>query len=376
MKIAVDARELTDKPTGVGRYLAEILAGWTQSADAADVEVTLFSHRPLPVLARLTDSSSFPVGARITSAITPGDGRLLWEQWTLPRAVGRRFDVLFCPGYSGPLLARIPLVVTIHDVSFCAHPEWFRWKEGLRRRQTTKATARKAAYVIADAEFSAYEIGRWLHVSDARIRVIPLGLGGTFESETSATPVAGSAWTSGRDPLTLHVGSLFNRRHVDELIRAFARVRAHVPGATLAIVGDNRTYPPIDYDALIRELGLQDAVSLFSYVPDAHLHALYRRARAFAYLSTYEGFGLPPLEALRAGVPIVVYDTPLAREVYREAALYVRPHDLDTLSSTLTRLLQEEEIGRRQLAAATPVLASYSWADTAARTLAVLREAQ
>ena len=101
----------------------------------------------------------------------------------------------------------------------------------------------------------------------------------------------------------LTVGSIFNRRHVDHLIRAFARIAARLPGARLVIVGENRTHPHQDLGALIRDLRVTDRVDLRSYVSDDELLALYGQARAFAFLSTYEGFGLTPVEAIISGVP-------------------------------------------------------------------------
>ena len=131
-----------------------------------------------------------------------------------------------------------------------------------------------------------------------------------------------------REPLVLFVGSIFNRRRLPTLITAFAAATATRPEARLVIAGADRSYPALDLAGLAAEAGVGGRVEIRNYVTEAELESLYARAAVFVFLSEYEGFGLTPLEALSAGVPIVVLDTPIAREVYGEAAWYV-PQDGD-----------------------------------------------
>jgi glycosyltransferase involved in cell wall biosynthesis len=170
----------------------------------------------------------------------------------------------------------------------------------------------------------------------------------------------------------LYVGSVFNRRHVDALVGAFARLAAGRPGLRLAIVGDNRTRPWIDLDALVAGTGLADRIDVRSYVADDELSGLYARASAFAFLSEYEGFGLPPLEAMAAGVPVVVLDTPVAREIYGPAAEYVSRAEPDLVAAALDRVLTEGPARERLLHAGTAQVERYSWRECAHRTLQVL----
>jgi glycosyltransferase involved in cell wall biosynthesis len=145
-----------------------------------------------------------------------------------------------------------------------------------------------------------------------------------------------------------------------------------MPDARLEIVGDNRTIPRIDIESLVAASGAADRIALHSYLPDAALSAWYARAQAFVFLSEYEGFGLTPLEALSAGVPIVVLDTPVAREVYGSAALYVDRPEPALIDAALARLLTDEAERARILAAGRDTLARYSWRTCAARVLEVL----
>jgi glycosyltransferase involved in cell wall biosynthesis len=165
------------------------------------------------------------------------------------------------------------------------------------------------------------------------------------------------------------VGSLFNRRRLPDLIQAFARAASDLPRARLVIVGDDRTWPPQDLGAVAASHGVASRVHFKAYVPEADLAGLYASASVFAFLSEYEGFGLTPLEALSAGVPAVVLDTPVAREVYGDAAVYVRRDDLTGTADALRRFLTSSSAGADLLGRAPAILRRYSWERAAADTL-------
>jgi glycosyltransferase involved in cell wall biosynthesis len=375
MRIAVDARELFGRPTGVGRYLAALLAEWGTLPAARAHEFILYGPT-LPSSARPTGSSVAPDQA-MNWRLVAGRGGTLWEQVRLPIALRRdRPDVLFAPAYTGPIVAGVPLVLTIHDLSFLTHPEWFRPRERLRRRWVTRMAAASAALVLTDTEFSKREIVRLLGLSPERVRAIPLGITrpkGERPPNEAVGP--GMAGRTEREPLVLFAGSVFNRRRVPDLIRAFAMASTSHPQARLAIVGDNRTYPFEDLEVCAAEAGVAERVAIQGYVGDEVLDALYRRAAAFAFLSEYEGFGLPPLEALSSGVPILVLDTEVAREVYGDAAVYVRRGDIKGTADALSRLLVDARLRASVLDRAPGVLARFSWEQTARETLAALDSA-
>ena len=359
MKIAVDARELAGRPTGVGRYLSELLAAWSRSDDARRHAWHLIApSRPVQ-----------PITLPHTFELLPGSGGTRWEQWTLARHLASsRPDVLFAPGYSAPLTAACPVALTIHDVSFAAHPEWFSAREGWRRRTLAAWSARRARVVLTDSLFSRDEIVRHLGVPAGKIVVIPLGM----------TTPREAASHERRQPLIVFVGSIFRRRHVDRLIEAFVdHVATAVPDSRLEIIGEDRTYPPADVTAALRRCqpDIAARVTLRSYVDDAALRDVYSRARVCAFLSEYEGFGLTPLEALAAGVAPAVLDTPVAREVYGPAARYLADLDAETIGRTLVELLTDATARESLLQRAPEVLARYERPRAAAATLAAIETA-
>ena len=359
MRVAIDAREVCGRPTGVGRYLAGLLTAWANSDRARRHQWTLFAATPFEVEARWQASLT----------VVSGTGGTAWEQLKLPRALGReRPDVLFAPGYTAPLMAACPVVVTIHDVSFFAHPEWFSTREGLRRRLLTAWSARRARAVITDSEFSRSEITRFIGIEDRTVRVIPLGL--SYDRLNDRLH-------DRKDPVVLYVGSIFERRRVDRLIDAFAEVARRVPGARLEIVGENRTrHPRIDLDARRLRSGVAERITIRSYVDHATLAQLYRDASVFVFLSEYEGFGLTPLEALVAGVPPVVLDTAVARETCAGAARYVASEATNPqIADAIVDLWTSAPARSALLSQADGVLSRYRWDRAAAETLTVLEEA-
>jgi alpha-1,3-rhamnosyl/mannosyltransferase len=233
----------------------------------------------------------------------------------------------------------------------------------MRRRWLTRRAAARASVIFTDSAFSRAEIEAHLKADPSRVRVIPPGV--ASRARSTAAPAA-------REPIVLFVGSLFNRRRLPDLIAAFARLAPRAPGSRLVIVGDDRTWPRQDLRAVAAAHGVTDRVELLRYVSDEALSALYARASVFAFLSEYEGFGLTPLEALSAGVPPVELDTPVAREVYRDAAVFVEGGDLDGTAESLLHLLQDRDRAAAIVARGRPVVARYSWDTAADATLAEL----
>jgi glycosyltransferase involved in cell wall biosynthesis len=354
MRIGIDARELCGRATGAGRYLYGLLREWSADESTRRHEFVLYAPEPL------TGSLD---ARRFATRVVSGAPNTWWEQVRLPPVAARdHLDVFFSPAYTAPLATRVPTVTAIHDVSFAAHPEWFSAREGLRRRTICRRAAKQARAIVTISEFSRREIVEHLGVADARVHVIPPGI---------TAPVR-PGHAHGRRPAVLYVGSIFNRRRLPDLIRAFSIVaRAH-PDAALDIVGDDRTFPPENPGDAIVRANLDGRAIWRRFVPDEELGRMYWAARAFAFLSEYEGLGLTPLEALAAGVPAVLLDTPVARESCGDAAIYAARGDVAGVANALEQLLYDERLRRRLLDAAPGALAKYTWPRAARDTLALL----
>ena len=365
MRIGIDARELLGRRTGVGRYLADLCTVWRRLPTAGPHRFVLYAPAPGQDPSVLGPPFDTETPGPFSYRAIPGRGDSWWEQTRLAAAVSEdQPDVLFAPAYSAPLRVRVPVVLTIHDISFVTHPEWFSWREGLRRRWFTRHAARRAARVIAVSGFTRDEVVAHLRLSPARVSVVWSGI-------HRPIPAPGLA----REPLVLFVGSIFNRRHIPALIQAFARVTIRVPAARLVLVGDNRSHPHEDPVRLVAAAGIADRVAVRAWVDDAELAALYARAMVFVFLSEYEGFGLPPLEAMAAGVPTVVGDTPVARELYLDAARRVDVGDVPGIAGAITALLENTDERAALLATAAERLPRFTWERAAEETLTLLERA-
>ena len=268
--------------------------------------------------------------------------------------------MFFAPAYTAPIMLGCPMVPAIHDLSYFAHPEWFSAREGWRRRWLTRATARRSASIVTLSEFSRREITTYLGVPAARVAIASPG----------APRVAAPSPDVEREAMVLFVGSLFNRRRIPELLAGFVELVARVPVARLVIVGDNRTTPRLDVLGTAARLGIGARVTWLEYVGDAELDSLYRHARAFAFLSDYEGFAMTPLEAIAHGVPAVLEDTAVAREIYGGAAALVQL-DPGSIANALVPLLIDDLAHQAAVALGRARLGAFSWP----RAAGVIREA-
>jgi hypothetical protein len=262
------------------------------------------------------------------------------------------------------------MVVTVHDVSFAATRSGSRRKEGFRRRLTTRLAARRARAVLTVSDFSKREIVRCFGIDPAKVDVVYSG----------ATPFRATVSRASRPRSVLDPQPRTGARAVRRLgLRAAACSRAHrrlrAPGARAARgdAGYRRRQPQpaaVDLAALVHAADVDGRIRLRDYVSDAELAALYSGPRAFAFLSEYEGFGLTPLDALAAGVPIVVLDTEVAREIYGPAAVYVPSPDPALVEAALEAVIFDprgprERCSTRRPPCSTLLLARVGAADAA-----------
>jgi glycosyltransferase involved in cell wall biosynthesis len=242
--------------------------------------------------------------------------------------------------------------------------------DGFRRRTLVGASVRASRAVLAVSEFTRREILAQFPEAQGKTVCVPLGADDDFSPLPSREDARGRLRVSG--PLLLVVGAIFNRRCLPDLLRAAARLLRRWPGLTVEVVGENRTHPALDVAGLVRGLGLERRVRLSGFVGDAALATRYAAADVAVVLSEYEGFGLPALEAMIRGVPVVTSERPSLGEIFGEAALVVDPHDVPAIAGAVDRVLSEPGLRERLVAQGKALAARYPWAETAHRTREVL----
>src|SRR6266566_1122358 len=356
MKIAFDGTVLHGRKSGVGYYCEELLKAML-SMNHAD-EFFVFSHQPVRLNVassngnlKYTNTIHFPIRAFYLHAL-------------LPSVLNKvQPDLCHYTNFLAPVYEQRPYVVTIHDMSLDtlrnAHP--------LAKRLYTKRlvphVARKARLIITNSEYSKWEIVRCLGISEDRIRVTPLAASPEF----MPVPARLSA-----NPYFLYVGNLEPRKNLERLIEAFARIpqKEH----QLVIVG-NPWYHGKAAEQKARSLGLNGRVKFMGYVPREDLPALFSGAAAFVYPSLLEGFGLPVVEAMACGAPVITSDNSSMKEVAGEAAVLVDPRNVREMTEAMTRVAEDQSLRQELSAKGLKRAGEFSWRKTAELTVQTYREA-
>ncbi len=361
LRVAVDARPLTTSRAGVATYCRGLVYGLNAVEPAA--RVVLYAKEPPP--------HNLPLGA-VRWRVMPAP---LWLPLAVPRALrAGRIDVFHGTNHMAPVLAGVPTVVTVHDLSALTMPEYHTWRNRLLTVPQMLLSLRRAARLIAVSAYTAGELARLPGVDPARIRVVHEAPAPGLQP---ATPQAVAAL---RDRLglperfLLFLGALEPRKNVAALVRALGALWAHGERVPL-VIGGAEGWRNDEVYAEVQRLGLADAVRFIGYVNQGDLAALYGAATAFVYPSLFEGFGLPPLEAMACGAPVLCSNTSSLPEVIGDAALTVDPRATDELTAALRRVLDDADVRASLREAGQRRAALFSWERMARETLAIYHEA-
>ena len=338
-KIALNARFYAHRPTGMQRYAIELNRRFPEHLE------------PLK-----------------PSAALRGPAGHLWEQLVLPSAVRGR--LLWSPNNTGPV-AVARQICTIHDLIPIDHPEWFSRRFAMWYEWLLPRLARRVMHIIAISEFTKRRIVDRLRVSASRVTVIPNGVDKCFYPRTGAEIREVCEALGISQPYVLCVGSLEPRKNLRRLMEAWKFAQSRIDRDVALVVagaqGSTRVFRTLAMPAVSRAV-------FTGYVPDSHLPALYSGALAMVYPSLYEGFGLPPLEAMACGTPVVTSRTSSLPEVVGSCAVLVDPEDSGSIAEGLVEVLSNVGLRANLRLDGLKRVQRFTWDATARATLKLLME--
>jgi len=361
LTVSLDATAVPRDPVGAGRYTVELV-----DALAARDDVTLL------VWSRRDDGARWQGRNRRVRPVAPRSRplRMAWEQVRLPSLLARGAPVPAVhhgPHYTMPERARLPVVVTIHDVTFLDHPEWHERTKVPVFRHAISVAARRADALVCVSRVTADRFVQRCHPA-GKVFVAPHGVDHDRFTEHPGSPGADDRVLDAlgvRRPYVLFLGTIEPRKAVAPLVRAFDRVASGNPDLSLVVAG-GRGWGSEDVDEAIAAAAHRDRIRRTGYVADDAVPPLLRGAAVVAYPALEEGFGLPALEALACGAPLVTTSGSAMAEAAGAAALLVRPGDVDELAEAVAAVLDggPEAAERRRLGL--EVAARHTWAASAA----------
>lgn len=360
------------RAAGINRYIHQLLAHLRPLASEAEELVAFTGRWKLPP--ELEPTPHFRVRQTPLPTWKPSV-RIAWEQLLQPPAVaGERLDLLHSLSYVQPLVCPTKSVVTMLDLTFMRMPRSFNRFNRIYLTTMSALSARRCDRIIAISESTRQDVIHFLHVPPEKVEVIYCGVDAPFKPIDD--PAILSRFRAERgvpDRFLLYLGTLEPRKNVERLIEAYAKLRRSGGTDHKLVLGGARGWLYDRIFARVRELGLEDEVVFTSYIPYDELPLWYNCADIFIYPSLYEGFGLPPLEAMACGTPVVTSSSSSLPEVVGAAALTVDPLDVSALAAAIARVLNEPSLRERLKADGPRQAARFSWSETAARTLECYR---
>ncbi len=362
----MEATSLLGPRSGVGNYTGRLLAALIEHNP--EWEILLYSNRSLAPLEPAL-APARPVISRFPWK------RLVWMQGSLPGAI-RRTEPALChfPNAMAPLYLERPYVVTIHDASLFLYSRFHPRARILSIRLALPSIARRAAAVIAVSEHARQELIATLDLAPEKVHVVYEAADDAFQPVTNQLQLEALRRRYNLPPdFLLFVGTLEPRKNLLHLVRSLAALHRRGCRRHLLLVGTNGWYETLLRREVAR-LQLDGFVHFLGYLPTADLPGLFSLATLFVFPSLHEGFGLPPLEAMACGAPVLSSNCSALPEILGDAAYLIDPEDEEALAEGLALLLADEERRRALAAAGLARARSFSWSQAARETTAIYRQ--
>ncbi len=357
----------TYRGTGASQYIHNLLLNLPYTDEENRYTVFLGERRFDAPPSLNLKFSRLPTGSPL--------GRIFWEQAVQPFVLRREgIDLLHSLAFVSPLVSPCPTVVTIYDLSFLLFPRSFQRLRRFYLGLFTRISAQKARRVIAVSENTRRDIVRLLEIPPEKVEVIHCGVGEIFRPLPEGEVDNFRRRRGLPERFILFIGTLEPRKNVATLIEAYSLLIARYPSLKL-IIGGAKGWFCEGIFAEVDRLGLQGRVLFPGYIPQRELPFWYNAAELFVYPSLYEGFGLPPLEAMACGTPVIASDASSLPEVVGEAGMLVNPLDVEALAEAMGHVLSDEALRRGMSERGLKRARRFSWRKMAHETVQLYRRA-
>jgi glycosyltransferase involved in cell wall biosynthesis len=372
MNVALDGMPLGSQLTGVGHYTFELARSLSLAAPAD--RFTLVSPLPLSPDAVEGIKQHSPANLSFKNP----DRNLVNRRWWsvgLPLYLrSAKFDLFHGTNYEIPLVSKTPSVVTIHDLSLFVHPEAHEPRLVRRAKWRLPLMARAAATIVTPTEVVKAEVCARLGIDEQKVVVTHEAPRAVFQRREPKETIETRQRLDIRDDFILFVGTLEPRKNLERLVAAFELVLRTTSLTPQLVIAGGRGWLMDDFAASLQARGLEQNVRFTGYLNDDELCALYSSCKLFVYPSLYEGFGLPPLEAMACGAPVITSNVASVKEAVGDAARLVDPLNVDDIAKALTELLTDETTRKGFSEAGRKRVKSFTWERTALKTLEVYRK--
>jgi glycosyltransferase involved in cell wall biosynthesis len=361
MRIGIDSRSLNQKGLGVGRYLFDLLKHYPE-LDRSNEYLLYLKQTGLP--SALSNFSSKAISLPLINS------NFAWLNFRLPVELLRdKIDLFHCPFYGLPVYQPCPMVVTIHDIIYEIHPEWFPKLQGASFRFLSRLGAKTARKVIAVSEHTKKDIMERYHVPESKIEVIYEAPDDMYRIIKDEALLKRTKQKFGiTKDFLIHVGAIHKRRNIVSLLKVFKRLKESGRDLQLVLVGSIQ-WPFIDLKQLLLEMGLKSDVVHLEFISDENLACLYNAARLFVYPSLYEGFGLPLVEAMACGTPIAASNVSSIPEVIGDAGILFDPYNEDEILDSIKTIIDDKNARDSLISRGSDRVRRYSWSGAAKRTI-------
>ena len=359
LKLGVDALPLAAKPSGIGRYTEQIL---TQLEFQTDCH--LFSNKTIVTQLQKAKFHLFS-GINIPKCLRKS---IVWQQFFLPKILkNAHCDVFWSPRMQLPLLGckNTPMVVTVHDLVYRKMPETMKYSNYLLEKLLLERSVKRADHIIADTEATKQSIVEELHVPEAKITVIHLSY-----VEIKDQPYIDLISLGITKPFVLFLGTLEPRKNIDRLISAYLALPQKLQDQYQLVLAGGSGWKSEDLVKRIKSLP-QNKVLALGYLDDPVIYNLYKQATVFTFPSLYEGFGMPIIEAMSMGCPVLTSTDPACMEVSGTAALHVDPLSVESITRGLQKMLNDAQLRQEMIAVGFENIKRFSWSFAAQKHLEV-----